>query len=218
MTLTITFKHPIRHGVAAAVLAAAGALAHADATDDFFTAVTRDNGGNITELVRRGVDPNARDAKGQTALVIAMREENLKVAEALLASPGIDVDAANAAGETPLMLAAIKGRLDWSRRLLDRGARVDRPGWTPLHYAASGPEPKVVALLLDRGANIEAESPNRSTPLMMAARYGTEDSVKVLLDRGADLARRNELGLSAADFARDAGRESLSRRLAAPAR
>ena len=110
--MAMTPKHPIRRAVAAAVLAAAGALAHADATDDFFTAVKRDNGGNITELVRRGVDPNARDAKGQTALVIAMREENLKVAEALLASPGIDVDAANAVGETPLMLAAIKGRLD----------------------------------------------------------------------------------------------------------
>ena len=202
----------------AALLAAAGALAHADATDDFFTAVKRDNGGSITELVRRGVDPNVRDAKGQTALVMAMREENLKVAEALLASPGIDVDAANAAGETPLMLAAIKGRLDWCRRLLDRGARVERPGWTPLHYAASGPDAKVVTLFLDRGANVEAESPNRSTPLMMAARYGTEDSVKVLLDRGADLSRRNELGLSAADFARDAGRESLSRRLAVQAR
>ena len=214
----MTPKHLVRRAAVVVLLAAAGSLAHADPTEDFFVGVMRDNAGYVTGAVRRGVDPNVRDANGQTGLVIAMREENLKVAEALLASPAIDVDAANAAGETPLMLAAIKGRLEWCRRLLDRGAKVERPGWTPLHYAASGPEPKVLALLLDRGARIEAESPNRSTPLMMAARYGTEDSVKLLLDRGADVARRNDRGLAAADFAREAGREALARRLAAPAR
>lgn len=210
--------HPIRRAAVAALLAAAGAFAHADATEDFFIGVIRDNAGYVTGAVRRGVDPNMRDANGQTGLVIAMREENLKVAEALLASPGIDVDAANTAGETPLMMAAIKGRIEWCRRLLALGAKVERPGWTPLHYAASGPEPKVVALLLDRGARIDAESPNRSTPLMMAARYGTEDSVELLLDRGASVALRNDRNLAAADFAREAGREALARRLAAPAR
>ena len=214
----MTPNHPIHRAAVAALLATVGAFAHADATEDLFIGVIRDNAGYVTGAVRRGVDPNVRDANGQTGLVIAMREENLKAAEALLASPGIDVDAANAAGETPLMLAAIKGRIDWCRRLLDRGAKVDRPGWTPLHYAASGPEPKVIALLLDRGARIDAESPNRSTPLMMAARYGTEDGVKLLLDRGASIAQRNDRNLAAADFAREAGREALARRLAAPAR
>ena len=39
------------------------------------------------------------------------------------------------------------------------------------------------------------------------------DSVKLLLARGADLKRRNQLNLSAADFARRAGRESLAKQL-----
>ena len=210
----------LRGAVAAAALAFAGCAAtvQADPRDDLFTAVKRDNGNWITELVRAGADPNARDGQGQLPMALALREENMKAAEALLASPKFDPDATNAAGETPLMLAAIKGRLDWCRRLLERGAAVDRAGWTPLHYAASGPEPRVVSLLLDRQAQIDARSPNGSTPLMMAARYGSEDSVRLLLDRGADVKRRNDLGLDAADFARAAGRDSLAARLASAAK
>ena len=203
----------LRAAVAAAALAVIGACAHADPKEDVFTAVKRDNAGAVADAVRRGADPNARDAQGQTPLTLALRYENAKAAEALLAAPGVQVDAANSVGETPLMLAALRGRLDLMRRLIERGAAVDRAGWTPLHYAASGPEPKAVAMLLDRGAKIEAVAPNGSTPLMMAARYGSEDGVKLLLDRGADPKRRSERGHSAADYARAEGRESLGRRL-----
>jgi hypothetical protein len=93
---------------------------------------------------------------------------------------------------------------------------VNKPGWSPLHYAATGPDPKIVELLLDRGAVVDADSPNRSTPLMMAARYGKEGSVKLLLARGADPKRTNDLNQTAADFARSAGRESLAAQLATP--
>jgi len=115
-------------------------------------------------------------------------------------------------------MAALRGQLDSTQRLLARGAAINRPGWTPLHYAASGPEPKVVALLLERGAAVDAPSPNRTTALMMAARYGSEDSVRLLRARGADLNARNELGLNAADFARLGGRESLTKALEAASR
>ena len=98
--------------------------------------------------------------------------------------------------------------------LLDHGAKVNQPGWSPLHYAATGPEPKVVQLLIERGADLNALSPNGTTPLMMAAQYGSEGSVDLLLARGADRSLRNDKGLRAADFARLSGREALVRRLA----
>jgi ankyrin repeat protein len=128
------------------------------------------------------------------------------------------MDALNQVGESALMLAALRGEFAWSQRLLDRGARVNRTGWSALHYAATGPEARIVALLLDRGAAIDAESPNRSTPLMMAARYGSEASVALLLARGADATRRNDLDLGAADFAKLGGRDSLAAKLADLAR
>ena len=73
-------------------------------------------------------------------------------------------------------------------------------------------------LLLDRGADIDAASPNGTTPLMMAAQYGADDSVKLLLQRGADLSKRNQRGLGPVDFARLSGREPLVRLLEPPRR
>ena len=187
--------------------------ASADSYEDFFIAIRNDNTSNLTHLLERGIDPNTRDPKGQPGLTIAMLERSTKAAKVLLERPGIDVNALNQAGESPLMMAALKGDLAGAQLLLGRAARVNQPGWSPLHYAATGPEPRMVQLLIERGADIDALSPNETTPLMMAAQYGSEDSVDLLLARGADLGRRNQKGLRAVDFARLSGREPLTRRL-----
>ena len=72
--------------------------------------------------------------------------------------------------------------------------------------------------MLDHYAYIDAESPNGSTPLMMAARYGSADSVKLLLDSGADATIKNALGLSALDFAQTAGHADAAALIAAAVR
>ena len=192
--------------------------AKAGAYEDWFRAIETDNASAVTRLMQAGFDPNTRNPRGQVGLYLALQTGGPKVADALLAHPALEVDAANAQGETPLMMAALKGRLDWAQRLLDRGAKLQREGWAPLHYAATGPEPKVVELLLARGAAVDARSPNGSTPLMMAARYGSETSVDLLLARGADARARNDQGLDAAAFARAEGRDKLAARLAGTAR
>ena len=189
----------------------------ATAQDDvaFFRAVNVDDDRSVRRSLASGGDPNRADPRGQTPLILAMREEAFKVAAALLEHPAVQVDATNTAGETALMMAALKGHLAWAQRLVQKGAAVNRAGWTPLHYAASGPGVDVLRWLLDQGAAIDAPSPNRSTALMMAARYGASESVEVLLARGADPRPRNDRGMSAADFARSAGRDALADRLAA---
>jgi len=186
---------------------------NAGSFEDFFIAIRNDNAGVVNGLLDRGFDPNTRDEKGQPGLTIAMQGRALNAARALLARPGIDVNALNEAGESALMMAALKGDLSGAQLLLERGAKVNQPGWSPLHYAATGREPKLVQLLLDRGAEIDAASPNGSTPLMMAAQYGSEDSVRLLLARGADAKRRNQLDLGVIDFARQAGRAALVQQL-----
>lgn len=182
---------------------------------DFFRAVHLDDARTVQRLLDEGVDPNSLNEKGQPGLFVAMRDESPKVAAALLAHPRIKVDLPNASNETPLMMAALRGNLELAEQLIARGAPVHRAGWTPLHYAATGPQTGMVELLLQRGADIEALSPNRSTPLMMASRYGPESSVDLLLARGASPLARNDVGMAAVDFAASAGRESLARRLGA---
>ncbi len=195
------------------VVVAAVSTAVAGSYEDFFQAVNRDDGDTIATLLQRGFDPNSRDPAGQTALHLAMRDPSPRTANALWRSSDLDVNALNGAGETPLMLAALKGNLDWAQRLLNRGARLHQDGWSPVHYAATGPEPKMLQLIVERGAPLNARSPNGTTPLMMAARYGTVDGVTYLLARGADTSLKNDLGLDAADFAKAGGKDGVLEKL-----
>jgi uncharacterized protein len=198
------------------VVATGFSVCHAGAYEDFFQAVNRDDGDTVGSLLKRGFDANSRDPDGQTALHLALRDQSPHVVQALWSGSALDVNAVNAHGETPLMMAALRGDIEWSRRLIERGAKVQTDGWSALHYAATGPEPKVVALLLDHGAAIDCRSPNRTTPLMMAARYGAEASVDLLLARGADKRLRNDLDLDAYAFAKASGRAFLLERLQTP--
>lgn len=200
------------------VLVVCFSSARADAYVEFFRSVNIDNVGVVTQLLARGFDPNAANEKGQVGLFLAMRDESPKVAQVLLAHPQIRVDAINASNETPLMMAAIKGNAEWVKKLIARGAQINREGWTPLHYAASSTEAGVVALLLERGATVDARAPNGNTALMMAASFGPQDATDLLLQRGADPRARNTAGLTAADFARNAGRDKLAERLDKAAR
>lgn len=186
--------------------------------DDYFKAAKLDDESAMVGLALRGFDLNTRDEGGDPALTIALREGSLKVANFLLTQRSVKVELRNAAGESPLMIAAIKGHLDLAKSLIRRGAEVNKPGWTPLHYAASRPESdslEMVRLLLDGHAYIDAESPNKTTPLMMAAMYGHPDVVRLLLEEGADPSLRNQQGLTAIDFARRADRQDLADLIAA---
>ena len=70
-------------------------------------------------------------------------------------------------------------------------------------------------VLLEEHAFVDAESPNKSTPLMMAAKYGSPEAVKLLLENGAIPTLRNELGLTAIDFAQQANRKDAAELIAA---
>lgn len=207
--------------VTLALLAAFGfatsGLAMAGPAEDLLNAAMRDDGYRIDVLLRRGGDPNVRDELGQTPLHIALKDDGDKAVKSLLNHPALDVNAVNAAGETPLMLAALKGRLDTARLLVQRGAQINREGWTPLHYACSGPDEGVAAWLLSQGAEIDARSPNGSTPLMMASGYGGLTTAEQLLKAGAKAQLQNQQGLRAADFAERAGRDRFAKLLRAQA-
>jgi uncharacterized protein len=193
-------------------------LARAGSYEDFFAAIKRDDNLAITNLLLRGFDANTLDPKGNHGLFIALQEGSVKAADALVYWPRTNVEWRSPKDESPLMMAALKGHKELVRKLIARDAHVNKPGWAPLHYAATGGHTEIIAILLEEHAFIDAESPNKTTPLMMAAMYGSTAAVRLLLQEGADATMRNELGLSAVDFAQRGNRKDAAELIAAAIR
>ena len=193
-------------------------FAHAGSYEDFFVAIKQDDSSTLEQLLRRGFDANTVDPKGQHGLYLAVQEPSPKVIKTLMAWPKTNVNALNSQNESPLMMAALKGQLDIAASLIKRDADVNKTGWAPLHYAATNGHLAIMSLLLDNHAYIDAESPNGSTPLMMAALYGTAPAVKLLLDAGADPLLKNQQGLTAIAFAQRASRTDSVELIAAAVR
>jgi ankyrin repeat protein len=99
--------------------------------------------------------------------------------------------AAQRAGQM-LLQATEAGDIVQMQALLGKGAEVNARnahGWTPLHVAAAGGDPAVIALLLLHGADVHAQSHIGTTALDNATtRGGRKAVIDLLLAHGA---RRN---------------------------
>lgn len=199
--------------VASALAPAAPALAQSDAAVSFFRAAQVNDASRIKPLLARGLDPNLREpARGETGLIVALRNDAMDVFELLLAQPKIELEAQAGNGNTALMMAAFRNNLPAVKALLARGAQVNRPGWTALHYAAAAGALDIMHVLLEHHAYIDAESPTKVTPLMLAAREGQEEAVKLLLREGADAGLRDTgFHIDAAEFAERADKPWIAK-------
>ena len=185
--------------------------ASATATGDLFKAVSIDDLRATRRLLQdHEVDPHAVDARGDTILIAALRNDAQRIVAYLIADPATDVNATDPAGETPLMIAAYRKQAGYIDPLLDRGAAVNGSGWSALHYAAAVGAGDIVAVLLKHGAAIDARSPNGTTPLMMAARGRFDEVSRQLVQAGADPTAVNESHLTASDFAKRASDPELA--------
>jgi ankyrin repeat protein len=191
--------------VAAFPSGAALAATTGEQTASFFRAVQTDDASTVKSMLAKGFDPNRQNpVGGEPALVLALREGSMRVFQVLLDHPGIQLEAPAANGNTALMMAAFKRNRPAAEALVARGAAVNRPGWTPLHYAAASGDEDIARLLIKRGAKVDALSPPASgayTPLMMAAREGHPDMAAFLTSQGANPKLTNTEGLNAAQLA-----------------
>lgn len=143
---------------------------------------------------------DARMKGGMTALHQAAEAGNVEVIELLLAA-GADISARNESVGTPLHYAGRNP--DVARCLLKHGCPVDAPGnedslgMPALSSTVAFGNTEVIKLLLEAGANINAQDQRGETALMWAAQLGKTDVLKLLIQSHADLNRTNSLGWTA---------------------
>ena len=200
-------------------------------------AARSETGATIPLLVTKGADVNARDKSGATPLHAAMME--LAAAEELIRC-GADVNRKDWYGYTPLHYAVRNGNVKMARLLMDKGGSIDLfiaagigdvrrvrsilarqgrvnqadgLGYTALHWAAQGGYVDVAKLLIAKGANIDAKTGYKMTPLhsalcgrLLMGNRDLEDRLEVarmLILAGADINARDNFGRTAlawADF------------------
>ena len=123
-------------------------------TDEWQTATARGDLVAIEALIARGIDINARDAHGQTALMNAARDGQPEVVQ-LLVAHGADLNHRAKFNLTALMLAVVRGHPDIVRTLVSAGADLTvrgtgAPGFhemTALDLARARGDTALVSLL-----------------------------------------------------------------------
>lgn len=102
---------------------------------------------------------------------------------------------------TPLHYLAYFDIVCRSKRLLEQKTDVDSNdnvlGVTPLHCAAFRGNEAMVEILLEYGADIDAQNKNGDTALHLAAIRGNRKIMKLLLARGIDTKKTNRAGHTA---------------------
>lgn len=155
-------------------------------------AVMRGDTAKVRQLIRQGLDVNASQPDGMSALHWAAQRGDASSAQ-MLVYAGARVDAVTRNGNyTPLHLASREGRAAVVQVLLSSGAdplaTTSTGGATALHFAAGHGDPATVQALLDQRTPVDIrESAWGQTPLMWAAAYGRVGALEVLIRRGAGL-------------------------------
>src|ERR1039458_1259155 len=183
----------------------------------------------VQALLANGADVNAKNNKGDTALMAAshygiLELAKLRLAQALLAN-GADVNAKNKKGDTALMVASWYGNLDLAKLLLTNGADVNatsEDGTTALiQTSRRGASSELAKFLLSKGANpnvrYKGNGDNQyaiikegTTALLMWASFqNTRDVCQALLDKGADVNARDDQGKDALMLASKNGDHEL---------
>lgn len=144
----------------------------------------------VAELVKqRGVKIDARNAAGDSALMLASLRGYTEVVEILLKA-GAQF---NHEGWNPLLYAAFEGRTAIVEMLLAKGANPDAVApnrATPLMFAARNGHEDVVVRLLKAGANPDLKNDQNETADSWAAKYRNTDIAELIqAERKARAAR-----------------------------
>ncbi|KAG7456568.1 hypothetical protein MATL_G00237170 [Megalops atlanticus] len=162
---------------------------------------------------------NMTDSNGNSALHYSVSHSNSGVVSLLLDTGVCHVDRRNRAGYTAIMLAAlasVRGEEDMQvvRRLFSAGdvnAKASQAGQTALMLAVSHGRQEMVQVLLDCGADVNAQDDEGSTALMCASEHGRTDITSLLLQHpGCDCSLVDNDGSNALSIAMEASHGDIA--------
>jgi ankyrin repeat protein len=138
-----------------------------DGTPALHWLVRVDDFENARRLVRAGADASKPNRYGVTPMQLACANGNAEMI-ALLLEAGADPNVVDKQGETALMSAARVGSVDSVKTLLDHGAKIDTRDpvfqQTTVMIAVRENHPAVVKLLIERGAQVNAQTRTGDAP------------------------------------------------------
>lgn len=155
-------------------------------------AVMRGDTSAVRLLLKQGMDANAAQPDGMTALHWAAARGDARLASMLIFA-GARVEAVTRNGNyTPLHIATKGGKSAVVKALLDAGANPNSAttsgGATALHFAAEQGNVEAIGALIAKGAKVDAkEAAFGQTPLMWAAAANRASAVELLVAKGADV-------------------------------
>jgi ankyrin repeat protein len=166
-----------------------------------FTATFRNRPHLLSYLIKKGADMNARDTKGDTALLLACKSKCFKAAKILIEN-GANLDEKDMHGSAPLHIVhKFKSSSDFSyfqfehfRLLMEKGADVnitDNKGKTPLHKAVEANDEDLACLLLKKGADSTIEDNIGRDPLFLAFDSLNISIFEELVSQGAKMTVEN---------------------------
>lgn len=153
----------------------------------------------LSALLGRGAEVDARDAFGRTALALATLHKNIPLALALIAA-GANINARDDAGNTLALRACAPKCQAILQALIARGVdleAVSARGVTPLMYSAANGCTESLSILLERKVALNTEDEGGYTALMWASSRGFLVAVNTLIQAGADVRHSNGYGLTA---------------------
>jgi len=168
-------------------------------------------------LIGKGADVNSHKKFQESALHFASRKCFVDIAHILL-EHGADPNSKGCLYHTPLDEASVKGCVKIVELLFKYDADVNTEypaswkwGVSVLHRVCLYKHYEVAQLLISHGADVNAKSNNKETPLMWAVCYTAADYnfVKLLIDHGADVSAKNLDGESALSFAQSLNHEDI---------
>ena len=143
-----------------------------------------EDAGVLTSLVVG--DKDVSDLNNQTPLLWAA-EKGYEGIVKLLLDKGAAIEVKSSTGQTPLLWAAVKGHQGIVKLLVDQSAQDGSFLNNALQAASAGGHDKVVQMLLDKGADANAQGGRYSNALQAASAKGYNKVVQMLLDKGADV-------------------------------